>query len=84
MKPIQDKIFAQKIKEEQKTASGIILPEKTKTANLYKVLAIGNKVQHVKVGDTVKKYNAAIRPVIDFNGIDVEVLREKGDIEFIM
>lgn len=84
MKPIKNNIFAQKIKEEQKTESGIILPEKTKKANLYKVLAIGNNVKHIKVGDTVKKYNGSIRPVIDFDGTDVEVLRENGDIEFIM
>lgn len=84
MKPIRGTIFVQKIKEEHKTESGIILPEKTKKANLYKVLAIGNNVKHIKVGDTVKKYNGSIRPIIDFEGTDVEVLRENGDIEFII
>lgn len=84
MKPIRDNIFAQKIKEEQKTQSGIILPEKTKRSNLYKVVAVGDTVKHIAVGDTVKKFNGAIRPVIDYHGTDVEVLRENGDIEFIM
>ena len=84
MKPINDKIFALKIKEEQKTEGGIILPEKTKQSNLYKVLAVGNKVQHVRTGDTIKKYNGAIRPSLEYEGQLVEVLRENGDIEFII
>lgn len=84
MKPINNNVFAKKIKEEIKTDSGLVLPEKSKRANLYKVMAVGNKVQHIQVGDTIKKYNGAIRPSIFFEGEEVEVLREDGDIEFIM
>lgn len=84
MKPFKDKIFAVKIVEEQKTQNGIILPEQTKQSNLYKVVAIGDKVQHIKVGDTVKKYNGAVCPTIEYNEQLVEVLVENGHIEFIM
>ena len=84
MKPIGDCIFAKKVISENKTESGIIIPESVKKQNIYEVLSIGDRVKHIKIGDRVKKFNGALRPKIDFDGTNVEVLRESGDIEFII
>ena len=61
LKPIGDKIIIKKIKPEEKTVGGIVLPESAKEAPQYaKVVAIGpeisgdeKKKDQVKVGDKV-------------------------------
>lgn len=62
IKPIGDKIFIQPLKAEEKTKSGIILPDSAKEKpKQAKVLAVGEgkfvdgkiKPLSVKVGDTV-------------------------------
>lgn len=83
MKPIKGSVFAERIITENKTASGIIIPDSVKKENKFKVVAVGSGVQFLNVGDTVKMYNGAMRPDIDYNGKLVKVLREKEDIEFV-
>lgn len=61
IQPLADYVVAQQEEAESKTASGLYLPEKAaekpKTA---KVLAVGKKVDDVKVGDRIiyKSYSS--------------------------
>lgn len=60
IKPLGARVLVEKAEVEEKTASGIIIPDSAKeTQNRGKVLAIGKDVEDVKVGDTVLygKYN---------------------------
>lgn len=84
MKPIGRMFFAEKIQTEEKTSSGIILPEKSKKQNKYKVVAVGANVTVVRVGDTIKKYHGSVRPSLEYEGRYVEVLRENEDVEFVL
>ncbi|HJE03364.1 10 kDa chaperonin [Aliarcobacter thereius] len=53
-KPLGERVLVERTEIENKTASGIIIPDnaKEKPASA-KVLAIGNKVEDIKVGDTI-------------------------------
>lgn len=54
IKPLADKIVAEQVEAEIKTASGIYLPDKAQERpKLAKVVAIGPKVKQVKVGDQI-------------------------------
>lgn len=59
--PLDDRIVAQQLKAQSKTASGLFLPdsaqEKPKAA---KVVAVGKNAKNVKVGDQIlyKEYSA--------------------------
>lgn len=55
MKPIKTKILVKPISTE-KTASGIYLPGSNQKENKGKVVAIGDTVKTIKVGDTVLYY----------------------------
>jgi chaperonin GroES len=60
IKPLGARVLVEKAEVEEKTASGIIIPDSAKESqNRGKVLAIGKDVEDVKVGDTVLygKYN---------------------------
>ena len=54
IRPLQDRILVKRLESEEKTASGIIIPdnakEKPKTA---KVVAVGPEAKQVKVGDRI-------------------------------
>lgn len=60
IKPLGARVLVERAEVEEKTASGIIIPDSAKESqNRGKVLAIGKDVEDVKVGDTVLygKYN---------------------------
>ena len=53
-RPIGARIFAKYIKKEQVSSGGIILPGvENEPCNTASVLAIGSKVESIKVGDTI-------------------------------
>lgn len=53
-KPLGERVLAKRTEVEEKTASGIILVDSAKEKpNTAEVVAIGTKVEDVKVGDTV-------------------------------
>ena len=54
LKPLSDHVILSYIKEEEKTASGIILTTEVKDKqSMGKVVAIGPKVEDIKVDDKV-------------------------------
>lgn len=54
LKPLEDRILAEHEAAEQKTASGLYLPEGAKEKSIVaKVLAVGPEVKYLKVGDRV-------------------------------
>lgn len=53
-KPLGERVLVERTEVENKTASGIIIPDNAKEKpQSAKVIAIGNKVEDVKVGDTI-------------------------------
>ncbi len=53
-KPLGERLLVERVEEESTTASGIIIPDSAKEKpSKAKVLAIGNDVEDVNVGDTV-------------------------------
>lgn len=54
LQPLADRIVMEQLDAEEKTASGIVLPDSAKEKpKMAKVLAVGKEVKEVKVGDTV-------------------------------
>ena len=56
MQAINDYVIVDKIKEEPKKVSGLILTDKTDEDNRYKkamIISVGNLVEGVKKGDTI-------------------------------
>ena len=91
-KPLNDRVLVQRVKAEEKTTGGILLPPSAQeVANFGAVLAVGRgnrgpdgsfQVPEVKVGDNVMfgKYTGSD---IKVNGEDCIVMREE-DILGIM
>lgn len=54
LQPLADRIVMEQLDAEEKTASGIVLPDSAKEKpKMAKVLAVGSDVKEVKAGDTV-------------------------------
>ena len=54
IQPLAEYVVAQQEEAETKTASGIYLPDKaTEKPKIAKVIAVGKKVNEVKVGDKI-------------------------------
>ena len=56
MQAINDYVIVDKIKEEKKKVSGLILPDETDESNRYKkanIISVGNLVEGVKKGDSI-------------------------------
>jgi chaperonin GroES len=54
LQPLADRIVMEQLDAEEKTASGIVLPDSAKEKpKMAKVLAVGSDVKEVKTGDTV-------------------------------
>lgn len=52
--PLADRIVAEPVEAETKTASGILLPDQAKEkTQVAKVVAVGKDVKEVKVGDKI-------------------------------
>lgn len=53
-KPLGERVLVERLEEDTKTASGIIIPDNAKEKPLEGIVqAIGNEVKEVKVGDKV-------------------------------
>ncbi|HUP26685.1 MAG TPA: co-chaperone GroES [Candidatus Limnocylindrales bacterium] len=78
IKPLADYVVAQQEEAETKTASGLYLPgnaqEKPKVA---KVLAIGQKVDGVKVGDRII-YGGYSNEVVKYGGTEYILIKAEN------
>lgn len=77
LNPIADYIVAENEEAENKTASGLYLPEKAqekpKTA---KVLAVGKEVKQLKVGDRIV-YKSYSTTEVKVKGVDYILVKEE-------
>jgi chaperonin GroES len=66
-----------------KTEGGIIIPESfSKKDNHAKVVAVGPKCEHTKVGDTILLVRAGTE--IEVDGVEYTMTRETGDNYIIL
>jgi chaperonin GroES len=75
--PLGERVLVQRVEEEKKTASGIIIPDNAKEKpQRGEVKAVSSKVENISVGDTVVfgKYGGT---EISIDGIDYLVLDQK-------
>ena len=83
IQPLADRIVLEQVQQEEKTKSGIILPdgaqEKPKMA---KVLAVGVEVKEVKEGDTVL-YKSYGPDDVKVDGKDYMVAKEEDILAII-
>ncbi|MCE7936408.1 co-chaperone GroES [Candidatus Saccharibacteria bacterium CPR2] len=64
IKPLADRIVAEQVEAEAKTASGLYLPDNAQEKpDVAKVLAVGKDVKEVKVGDKIvyKTYTSPVK-----------------------
>ena len=78
MKPIRNQIFAE-IQEPKPTKSGLILLESNLEKYQAKVLAIGPKVEYIKVGDIVRYDRNNCRPY-EHEGKKCVFFKEEGGV----
>ncbi len=81
-KPTKDKIFAERLPEE-KSPAGIIMASANLNKYRCKVLAIGPKVEVVKVGD-VLRYDHQTAVDYPWEGKPTIFLEEEKNVLFIM
>lgn len=83
MQLLGKRILCKKIAKEDKTPGGLILSEAT-IPNEYEVVAIGKKVEHLKVGDKIRtfKYSEGTQAV--YEGVECVIFDEEGDVEFMV
>lgn len=85
MKLLSDRLLVEPIeKEENVTESGIILGNKPKNENDFKVLLVGPQVKHAEVGDVVRKMKYVSGIPMEYNGKNCLLLREESELEFIV
>jgi chaperonin GroES len=83
MKPLADRVVLEQLAVEEKTASGIILPETAQRRPLKgRVIATGPSVKDVKVGDLVIYGQYAHQPFKD-TGIEYIVINEPDVIAIV-
>lgn len=79
MKLLSDRILIQPSERKQQTASGIYLPSEAERKTEGTVIAIGPKVQAIKIGDYVRLF--------DHTGIEIEegiIASESTDVEVVI
>jgi chaperonin GroES len=77
VQPLADYVVAQTEDAAAKTASGLYLPEKAaEKPQIAKVLAIGNQVKHVKVGDRILYKNYSTTDV-RVSSVDYSLIKEE-------
>ena len=79
-KPLADRVLVEPATAEEKTASGIIIPDTAKEKpQKGKIIAIGNGTKEnkitVKVGDQVL-YGKYSGPKLNINGVDYLIMKE--------
>lgn len=77
------KVLVEKIKPQEATASGVIIPMANRKKNEGTVIAVSDKAEFVKVGDTVRYFQGSGVPY-EHEGKDCLFLREDHDIELIL
>ena len=83
IKPLGTRVLVEQVDAETKTASGLIIPDSAKEKPLHAtVLAIGNDVEQLKVGDTII-YGKFIGTELNFDGKDYLML-EQSEILAVM
>jgi chaperonin GroES len=76
IKPLGIRVLVEQIAAETKTASGLIIPDSAKEKPLQaKVVAIGNDVDQIKIGETVV-YGKFIGTELNFEGKDYLILEQ--------
>ena len=79
MQSINDYVIVDKIKEEPKKVSGLILTDDTDTDNRYKkatIVSVGNMVEVVKIGDSIY-YDAVAGHDIAYNDTMYRIIRAR-------
>jgi len=79
MKLLHDKVLIKELKTEQKTSSGLILPESA-TEKEYEVLDVGNRCKALKKGDRIRLYEHAKKDAYEGNYF----IRESFGIKVIL
>jgi chaperonin GroES len=75
LKPIGERVVAQSIETESKTASGLYLPEAAKEkSKIAEVKAVGDGVKDIKVGDKIvyKEYSTT---EIKVDGVEYLIIK---------
>lgn len=79
VKMFHDLLLVRRLKPEEKTAGGIIIPEESKDESRYlEVLGVGSKVRGINVGDTIVTIGQ--NPggqELTLNGEPLTIMREK-------
>lgn len=77
VKPLGDRVVCVREKAQEKTASGLYLPESSKEKPVVAVVeAVGPEVKQVKVGDKIvyKEYSTTD---LKINGVEYLIVREE-------
>lgn len=82
---IADRILVVMDSVDNKTESGIILPEqKDKKSDYGTVIMVGQEVSFLQKGSKIKKFSEVKGVPYEHEGKNCLILREKSDIEFIV
>lgn len=85
MKLLSDRVLAKPLaRQENKTESGIILGNNSKTEHDFEVVLVGDKAKNTKIGDVVRKFKNVSGVPHKHNGTDCIILRESSEIEFFL
>jgi chaperonin GroES len=77
LQPLADYIVAQNEEADNKTASGLYLPEQaTEKPKTAKVLSIGKDVKNIKVGDRIV-YKSYSTTEVKINNIEYVIVKEE-------
>lgn len=76
IKPLTDRVVAEKDAEKKQTASGILLGPAEEKSNTATIVAVGPEVKHLKKGDHIiyKEYSTT---EIKYNQKDYLILKEE-------
>lgn len=74
--PIGDRVLVKVQEVETKTASGIIIPDNAsqEKPTIAEVIAIGDEVEHIEVGDKIIYAKYAKNDTVTLDGIDYLVM----------
>jgi co-chaperonin GroES (HSP10) len=81
MKILGNRLLAEIIIDDKKTAGGIILPSQQKFH--AKVLIVGPKVKHLKIGDKIS-YFQGVGTTMEYDGKDCIFLEEEFECELVL
>jgi chaperonin GroES len=77
LQPLADNIVAQNEEAENKTASGLYLPEQaTEKPKTAKVLSVGKDVKNIKVDDRIV-YKSYSTTEVKINNVDYVIVKEE-------